>query len=198
MEQEQEQEQIETKILNKNLKWYAMNIASNQEKSIKKNILKEIGLTGLENYITNLEIPMKKELTFKNGKKVIKERITMPGYLLIEADLTNGEIIPMMKNMKGVFGFITSTRDKGADAKPAPLRNFEVDRLLERTGEITEEDLILRFVKGDVVRILEGPFATFEGEITTIDEQKKRVDVMVIIFGRETPLNLEFNQIDKL
>lgn len=187
----------QVKTINGNLKWYALSVMSNQEKSVKKNILREVDRNELDSVVTNIEIPMEKILSFKNGKKIIKEKITMPGYLLIEADLTYGEIMPILKRTTGVFGFISDSRGKDENSKPQPLRKNEVERLLN-IEEDKDEDLLWTFATGDPVKILSGPFATFEGEITAINDEKKKMNVNVMIFGRETPVELDYTQVDKL
>ena len=186
-----------TQNKNTELKWYAINVISNQEKSIKKNILREIERNKLENIITNIEIPTEKILSFKNGKKIVKEKLTMPGYILIEANLNYGETIPIIKNTKGVFGFISDGRGKNENSRPQPLRQSEVDRLLN-IEEVSDDKLIWSFNVGDSVKILQGPFATFNGTITSINDEKQKMGVNVVIFGRETPLELEYTHVDKL
>lgn len=178
------------------LKWYAINVMSNQEKSIKKNILREIERNGLEEVIQSVEIPMEKVLTFKNGKKHVKEKITMPGYILLEADLSYGEVMPIIKHTQGVFGFISNGR-KSENTRPQALRLSEVQRMLDIKEE-ADDDLLWAFEVGNAVKILQGPFATFEGVITSINDEKQKMNVNVMIFGRETPVELDYVHVDKL
>lgn len=179
------------------LKWYALNVMPNQEKSIKKNILREIERNNLGNAISSVEIPIEKILTFKNGKKSVKEKITMPGYILIEADLNNGEVLPIVKNTQGVFGFITDGRVKNENSRPQPLRKSEVERILN-IEEKDDDELLWKFEIGNRVKILQGPFSTFEGVITSLNEDKQKMNVNVIIFGRETPVELDYTHVDKV
>jgi transcriptional antiterminator NusG len=139
-------------------------------------------------------IPTEKVYQIRNGKKVSKERNFFPGYLLIEAALV-GEIPHMLKNITNVIGFLGDT--KGGD--PVPMRQSEVNRILGRVDEMAEnaEEMNIPYVIGETVKVTDGPFNGFNGIIEEINEEKKKLKVMVKIFGRKTPLELSFMQVEK-
>ena len=131
----------------------------------------------------------------RNGKKILKERPYYPGYLMVEANLT-GEIPHMIKNIPGVISFLSLT--KGGD--PVPMRKSEVNRMLGRMDELSEfaVDVEIPFVVGESIKVIDGPFNGFNGVIEKIHEDKKKLEVKVRIFGRETPLELSYMQVEKL
>ena len=152
---------------------------------------------GLTDYVSQVLIPTEKIYQVKNGKKVSTERIFYPGYILIEAVLT-GEIQHIIRNLPHVSGFLTE-KQGGKDKEPSPLRQSEVNRILGRVDELIdkEEEIITPFVVGEAVKVVDGPFNGFDGTIEEILEDKKKLKVMVKIFGRKTILELNFVQVVK-
>lgn len=177
----------ETKL--KNAKWYALRVVSGKEKKAIENLEFELNVNDLNKFISNLLLPMEREFKLRNGKKVSREKLTFPGYLLMEAEL-NGELERVVKRTNFIIEFIG---DKG---RPTPLKQKEVDRII---GNIEEnEDMThVPFFVGEFINIIDGPFSTFKGEITHVDEAKQNLKVNVSIFGRVTPVNLSYLQVDK-
>ena len=177
------------------LKWYVLKAISGQESKVKTYIETEIKRVGYESYGTQVIIPTEKVIQMRNGKKILKERPYYPGYLMVEANLT-GEIPHMIKNIPGVISFLSLT--KGGD--PVPMRKSEVNRMLGRMDELSEfaVDVEIPFVVGESIKVIDGPFNGFNGVIEKIHEDKKKLEVKVRIFGRETPLELSYMQVEKL
>ena len=173
-------------------KWYVVRAISGNEKKIKQILENEISNQNLQEYISQVLIPMEKVYMIRNGKKVSKERNFFPGYVLIEAVLT-GEIPHIVRNVPGVLGFL------GAKGEPHPLRPSEVKRLLGKFDELSEqgEEVNIPYIIGETVTVIDGPFNSFSGVIEEINEEKKKLKVMVKIFGRKTPLELSFMQVQK-
>lgn len=175
-------------------KWYVIRAISGQEKKVKQYIETEIAHLGMENHVSQVLIPTEKIYQIKNGKKVSKERSYFPGYVLIEANLI-GEIPHVIKNIPGVIGFLGAK----ANQPPVPLRQSEINRILGKVDELAEsgEELNIPFIVGETVKVVDGPFNSFSGVIEEINEEKKKLKVMVKIFGRKTPLELSFMQVEK-
>lgn len=175
-------------------KWYVVRAVSGQEKKVKDYIEMEIKRNGLQDYVSQLLIPTEKVYQIRNGKKVSKERNFFPGYVLIEAAL-EGEVPHIIKGVTNVIGFLGT--EKGG--QPVPLRTSEVNRILGKVDELAEsdEELTIPFIVGETVKVIDGPFNNFTGVIEEINEEKKKLKVMVKIFGRKTPLELGYMQVDK-
>lgn len=175
-------------------KWYVVRTAGSKEKKAKENIEREIKRLGLENYVTQVLIPTEKVYQVRNGKRVSTERIFYPGYVLVEAVLT-GEIQHVLRNIPYVSGFLTEGKEK----EPVPLRDSEVNRILGRVDDLLdkEEETVTPFTVGEAVKVSDGPFSGFDGTIEEISEDKKKLKVMVKIFGRKTLLELNFAQVVK-
>ncbi|MCX6280785.1 MAG: transcription termination/antitermination protein NusG [Bacteroidetes bacterium] len=173
-------------------KWYVVRAISGNEKKVKQILENEIAIQHLQESISQVLIPMEKVYMIRNGKKVSKERNFFPGYVLIEAILT-GEIPHLIRNIPGVLGFL------GAKGEPHPLRPSEVKRILGKFDELSEqgEEVNIPFIIGETVTVIDGPFNSFSGVIEEINEEKKKLKVMVKIFGRKTPLELSFMQVQK-
>lgn len=176
-------------------KWYVVRAVSGQEKKVKDYIEMEIKRNGLQDYVSQLLIPTEKVYQIRNGKKVSKERNFFPGYVLIEAAL-EGEVPHIIKGVTNVIGFLGA--EKGG--KPVPLRQSEVNRILGKVDELAESDeaLSIPYIVGETVKVIDGPFNNFTGVIEEINEEKKKLKVMVKIFGRKTPLELGYMQVDKV
>lgn len=175
-------------------KWYVIRAISGKEKKVKETIESEVKHLKLTSYVSQVLIPMEKFYQIRDGKKVSKERNYFPGYVLMEADLT-GEIAHMLKQLPNVIGFLGA--EKGGD--PVPLRISEVNRILGKVDELaeTEEAIHNPYHVGESVKVIDGPFNGFNGVIEEINEEKKKLKVMVKIFGRKTPLELSFMQVEK-
>ena len=175
-------------------KWYVVRAIGGKEQKVKEYMEREIATLGYEKYISNILVPTEKVFQIRNGKKITKERNYFPGYVLIEAALV-GEIPHMIKAIPNVIGFLGV--EKGGD--PAPMRKSEINRILGKVDELSEqgEFVNIPFVIGESVKVIDGPFNSFSGIIEEINEEKKKLKVMVKIFGRKTPLELGFMQVEK-
>lgn len=173
-------------------KWYVVRAISGQEKKVKTYIENELAKNQLSEYVPEVLIPMEKVYQIKNGKKTSKERSFFPGYILIHANLT-GEVPSIITGINGVVGFL------GPKDNPTPLRASEVNRILGTVDEQTErgETMIEPFIVGESVKVNDGPFSGFSGVIEEVYEEKKKLKVMVKIFGRKTPLELNYVQVEK-
>ena len=175
-----------------NKKWYVIRAVSGNEKKVKQYIESEINRLGMTDYVSQVLIPTEKVYQIRKGKKISKERNYFPGYVLIEAQLT-GEIPHIIKDVPGVLGFL------GSQGEPVPLRQVEVNRILGKVDELAEqaEEMTIPFMVGEAVTVIDGPFNSFSGVIEEINEEKKKLKVMVKIFGRKTPVELSFMQVEK-
>jgi transcriptional antiterminator NusG len=178
----------------KTKRWYVLRAIGGKEKKVKEYIENEIANGDLKGFVEQVLIPTEKVYQIRNGKKISKERNFFPGYVLIEATLA-GEVVHIIKSVPNVIGFLGDT--KGGD--PVPMRQSEVNRILGRVDELAEagEELTIPFVVGETVKVIDGPFSGFNGTIEAINEEKKKLQVMVRIFGRKTPLELSFLQVEK-
>jgi transcription termination/antitermination protein NusG len=174
-------------------KWYVLRVVNGKEKKIKQYIDSEISRLGMKDYVSQVLIPIEKVIQVRAGKKVSKERNIFPGYIMLEGILV-GEIPHMLKNITGVIGFLGS---KSGEA--VPLRQSEINRILGKVDEMAgaEETMLNQFTVGEQVKVIDGPFNTFSGVIEEINEEKKKLKVMVKIFGRKTPLELNYVQVEK-
>lgn len=177
------------------LKWYVLKAISGQENKVKAYIESEVKRLNLEDYVTQVVIPMEKVIQVRNGKKVPKEKPFYPGYLMVEANLI-GEIPHIIKNIPGVISFLSLT--KGGD--PVPMRKSEVNRMLGKMDELSEfaTEMEIPFVVGESVKVIDGPFNGFNGTVEKILEDKKKLEVSVMIFGRKTPMELSYMQVEKV
>ncbi len=175
-------------------KWYVLRAIGGKEKKVKEYIENEIANGDLKDFVDQVLIPTEKVYQIRNGKKISKERNFFPGYVLIEAALV-GEVAHTLRNIPNVIGFLGDT--KGGD--PVPMRQNEVNRILGKVDELSEndEEISVPFVVGETVKVVDGPFNGFNGTIEGINEEKKKLQVMVKIFGRKTPLELSFMQVVK-
>lgn len=175
-------------------KWYVVRAVSGKEKKVRDYIQLELSRMGYAELVPQVLIPTEKIYQIRNGKKISKERSFFPGYILIEAALS-GEIIHTIKNITNVIGFLGA--EKGGD--PVPLRQAEVNRILGKFDELAESEaeINIPFIVGESVKVIDGPFNNFTGIIEEINEEKKKLKVMVKIFGRKTPLELNYMQVEK-
>ena len=175
-------------------KWYVLRAIGGKEKKVKEYIENEIANAGLQEFVSQVLIPTEKVYQIRNGKKISKDRNFFPGYVLIEACLV-GEIPHLLKSIPNVIGFLGDTKS----GDPVPMRQSEVYRILGRVDEMAElgEEMNVPFVVGETVKVIDGPFNGFNGIIEKINDEKKKLEVMVKIFGRKTPLELSFMQVEK-
>ncbi len=175
-------------------KWYVVRAVSGKEKKVKEYLELEIARMKLTDYVNQVLIPTEKVFKIQNGKKVNKEKAFLPGYVLIVAALV-GEVTHVIKSIPNVIGFLGT--EKGGD--PVPMRMAEVNRILGKVDElsVTEEELKIPFVIGESVKVIDGPFNNFSGVIDEINEEKKKLKVMVKIFGRKNLLELNYMQVEK-
>jgi len=179
-----------------NKKWYVLKTVSGQETKVKTYVENEIQYHKLQDFVGQIVVPMEKVIQIRNGKKVQKEKVHYPGYVMIEADLV-GEVPHIIRNISGVISFLSAT--KGGD--PLPMRQAEVNRMLGRVDELAESDdnlMTIPYLVGETVKVIDGPFNGFNGTIENINEDKRKLEVMVMIFGRKTPLELNFMQVEKV
>ena len=175
-------------------KWYVVRAIGGQENKAKDFLESEISAAGLSDYVGQILIPTEKVLQIRNGKKVTKERNHFPGYVFVECALV-GEVPHVIRNTPSVIGFLGA--EKRGD--PLPLRAHEVSRMLGRMDELaeSEEELAIPYKVGETVKLGDGPFNGFHGTIEEINEEKRKLKVMVKIFGRKTPVELGFLQVEK-
>jgi len=176
-------------------KWYVVRAVSGQENKVKNYIETEINRLGLSDYVSQVLVPTEKVVQIKDGKKISKEKVYFPGYIMVEANLT-GEIPHIIKSITNVIGFLGET--KGGDA--VPLRQSEVNRMLGKVDElaVNADTIAIPFSSGETVKVIDGPFNGFNGTIEKVNEEKRKLEVMVKIFGRKTPLELSFMQVEKV
>jgi len=177
---------------NDQFKWYVVRAITGQEKKVKAMMESELAYEKLLDYVPQILIPTQKVYEIKNGKKTSREKSYFPGYILVQANLV-GEVVPTIKSINGVVGFLG---DKG---EPEPMRQSEVNRILGQVDEANEvgESMIEPFIVGEFVKVTDGPFSGFNGVIEEVNEEKKKLKVMVKIFGRKTPLELNYIQVEK-
>ena len=175
------------------LKWYVVRAISGKEKKVKQYIDAEINRLGISHLVPQVLIPMEKYYQMRDGKKIAKERNFYPGYVLMEAQL-DAEIEHIIKNINSVIGFLG---DKAGNA--IPLRQGEVNRILGKVDEMSSqgETMNVPYYVGEGVKVMDGPFNGFSGVIEEINEEKKKLKVMVKIVGRRMPLELNYMQVEK-
>ncbi|MER2089287.1 transcription termination/antitermination protein NusG [Sporosarcina sp. JAI121] len=173
--------------------WYVVHTYSGYENKVKANLEKRVETMGMSDKIFRVVIPEEEETDFKDGKKRVVLKKTFPGYVLVEIIMTDDSWY-VVRNTPGVTGFIGSS---GGGAKPTPLLPEEVEFILKQMG-VKEGKIEIDFTLGEMVEVLEGPFANFQGKVEEIDEDKGKVKVSVDMFGRETKMELDFEQVQKL
>ena len=176
-------------------KWYVVRAVSGQENKIKSYIESDIARLGLSDFVEEVLVPTEKVIQIRNGKKVNKERNYFPGYIMIKANLS-GEVPHIIRSITNVIGFLGET--KGGE--PVPLRKAEVNRMLGKVDELSvqSENVVIPFKIGETIKVIDGPFNCFNGNIEKVNEEKRKLEVMVKIFGRKTPLELSYMQVEKV
>ena len=175
-----------------NKKWYVLRAISGKEGKVKEYIDAYVKHRGIEDKVSQVLIPTEKVVQVRNGKRVVKERTYLPGYVLVEAELV-GDIAFTLRNTPNVLGFLV-----GMD-EPTPVRQSEINRILGTVDELqeTSDESLLEFSVGEVVKVNAGPFSGFSGVIEEVNASRKTLKVMVKIFGRSTPVDLGYMQVDK-
>ena len=175
-----------------NTRWYIVHAHSNFEKKVAASIREQAAQRGLEEKFDEILVPTENVVEVRKGRKVNAERKFFPGYVLVKCDLSD-EIYHLIKNTPKVTGFL------GADKKPAPISDAEATRIKGQVADGVERPKAsISFEIGESVRVADGPFASFNGTIEEIDEGRSRVKVAVSIFGRATPVELEYTQVEKV
>ena len=175
-------------------RWYSVSVLSNFEKKVAEAIRQAVAEKGLEDEIGDVVVPTEEVIEIRRGKKVTSERRFMPGYVLVHMDLSD-KTYHLVNSINRVTGFL------GSQGKPMPMRDHEVNEMLSRSGqggvEVAPRNLI-RFEVGEKVNVTDGPFEGFSGMVEEVDEISSRIKVTVSIFGRPTPVELEFTQVAKI
>ncbi len=183
------------------MKWYVLRTAGTKEKKAKDYLEKEIERSGLQNQVGQVLVPVKREIVTKNGKRKVVERLLFPGYVLIQAQLS-GELEYIIRNLiPGMSGFLTEKKTTGSQTEriPVPIRDEEAMRILGEQDENVDNaaETQVNYEVGESVKITDGPFSGFSGTVEAIEEDRSRLKVIVVIFGRKTLLELSFTQVTK-
>lgn len=174
------------------MRWYIVHTYSNFEKKVAEAIREKAAATGLAETFEEILVPTEKVVEMRRGRKIDTERKFFPGYVLVRMDMTD-EAYHLIKNTPKVTGFL------GADNRPTPISDAEAQRILQQVQEgIERPKPSMRFDIGEQVRVADGPFASFNGTVEEVDEERARLKVAVSIFGRATPVELEYGQVEKL
>jgi transcriptional antiterminator NusG len=176
-------------------KWYVVRAVGGQENKVKAYIDTEISRLGLSDYVDQVLVPKEKVIQIRNGKKLTVEKVYFPGYIMVEANLA-GEVPHVIKSVTGVIGFLGEVKG----GVPVPLRRSEVNRMLGKVDELSveNENIAIPYIIGETVKVVDGPFNGFDGTVEKVNEEKRKLEVMVKIFGRKTPLELSYTQVDKI
>lgn len=171
-------------------KWYVIHTYSGYEEAVAKNLMQRVKSLGMEDKIFNVLVPKEKKIKIKNGKREIVEEKIYPGYVLVEMIVTDDSWY-VVRNTPNVTGFL------GSGTTPIPVADSEIQQLLKRM-EIKEPEYKIEFRIGDLVKIIDGPFKDFDGKVSEIDRERGKVKVLINLFGRDTPIELDSLQIKKL
>lgn len=173
-------------------RWYIVHTYSNFEKKVAESIKEQAAAAGLQDLFEEVLVPMEEVVEVRRGRKVSSERKFFPGYVLVKMEMTD-EAYHLIKNTPKVTGFL------GAENKPIPISEEEAQRILHQVKEGVERPKpSVTFEIGEQVRVADGPFASFSGYVEEVDEERSRLKVAVSIFGRATPVELEYGQVEKL
>lgn len=177
-----------------NMKWYVLKAISGKEQKVKEYI--EAACATNEDYaqyVSQVLIPTEKVVQLRNGKRVVKDRVLLPGYVLVECNMCD-ECYPKLRNVPNVLGFLSNSKDM----KPSPVRQADINKLFGTIDEaMVEAQIEETYLLGESVKVIEGPFSGFNGIIDEIQADKKKLKVIVTIFDRQTPLELGYNQVEK-
>ena len=184
----------------KESKWYVLRVVSGKERSVKEYLDKDIARNGWTNTIRQIFLPMEKVFKVQNGKKVMREKNYFPGYVMLEVEdgkLTD-DIVQHVSNISNIMHFLTD--GKGSKGNIISLRKSEVNKMLGEVDEMNDVGVTISepFIVGEIIKIIEGPFNDFNGVIEEVNDEKKKLKVTVKIFGRSTPVELNYMQVEKL
>jgi transcriptional antiterminator NusG len=193
-------EVIENVVVEKESKWYVLRVVSGKERSVKEYLDKDIARNGWTKTIRQVFLPMEKVFKVQNGKKVMREKNYFPGYLMLEVEdgkLTD-DIVQHVSNISNIMHFLTD--GKGSKGNIISLRKSEVNKMLGKVDEMNDVGVTISepFIIGETIKIIEGPFNDFNGVIEEVNDEKKKLKVTVKIFGRSTPVELNYMQVEKL
>jgi len=173
-------------------RWYIVHTYSNFEKKVMESLKEQAAQKGLQDLFEQVIVPTEEVVEIRRGRKIKSERRFFPGYVLAKIDLTD-EVFHLIKNTPKVTGFL------GSGSKPVPISDAEANRILNQVAEGVEKPKsTIRFEIGEQVRVADGPFASFNGQVEEVDEERSRLKVAVSIFGRPTPVELEYGQVEKV
>jgi transcriptional antiterminator NusG len=184
----------------KESKWYVLRVVSGKERKVKEYLDKDISRSGWTDIIKQIFLPMEKVYKVQNGKKVMREKNYFPGYVMLE--VTDGkltdDIIQHISNISNVMHFLTD--GKGSKGNIISLRKSEVNKMLGKVDEMNDQGVTMSepFIVGETIKIIEGPFNDFNGVIEEVNDEKKKLKVTVKIFGRSTPVELNYMQVEKI
>ena len=190
----------EVVVEQKDSKWYVLRVVSGKERSVKEYLDKDISRNGWTSVIKQIFLPMEKVFKVQNGKKVMREKNYFPGYVMLEVEdgkLTD-DIVQHVSNISNIMHFLTD--GKGSKGNIISLRKSEVNKMLGRVDEMNDVGVTISepFIVGETIKIIEGPFNDFNGVIEEVTDEKKKLKVTVKIFGRSTPVELNYMQVEKL
>jgi transcription termination/antitermination protein NusG len=191
---------MEAVVQQQETKWYVLRVVSGKERSVKEYLDKDISRSGWTEIIKQVFLPMEKVYKVQNGKKVMREKNYFPGYVMLE--VTDGkltdDIVQHISNITNVMHFLTD--GKGSKGNIISLRKSEVNKMLGRVDEMNDQGVTMSepFIVGETIKIIEGPFNDFNGVIEEVNDEKKKLKVTVKIFGRSTPVELNYMQVEKL
>ncbi len=174
-------------------RWYVVNTYAGHENRVKENLERRVESMGIQDYLFRVLVAEEPEIEIKNGKQVEKMKNMFPGYVFVEMRMTD-EAWYVVRNTPGVTGFIGSS---GGGAKPFPVSPDEMESILRRMGQ-SDKKVVVDFAVGDTVRILNGPFSGMEGRISSMNDQTQIASVMTLLFGRETPTDINYNDLQKV
>ncbi len=181
-------------------KWYVLRVVSGKERKVKEYLDKDIIRSGWQEIIKQIFLPMEKVYKVQNGKKVMREKNYFPGYVMMEVldGKLNDDIVQHISNISNVMHFLTD--GKGSKGMIISLRKSEVNKMLGKVDEMNDQGVTMSepFIVGETIKIIEGPFNDFNGVIEDVNDEKKKLKVSVKIFGRSTPVELSYMQVEKL
>ena len=183
------------------LQWYVLRAVSGQEKKAKGYIEGEINRRKLSEVLAQVLIPTEKIVEMRNGKKYTREKSFFPGYVLIQADLNQPEVAAVVLNIPGILGFLgLEGKAIAGGVKPTPLRMSEVNRILGKVDEESEKGATLQggFLVGESIKVIDGPFADMVGIIEDVFDERKKLNVIIKIFGRDTPAEFSYSEVEKI
>ena len=187
-------------IVKDDSKWYVLRVVSGKERKVKEYLDKEVNRSGWSETIKQVFLPMEKVYKVQNGKKVMREKNYYPGYVLLEVanGKLNDDVVQHISSISNVMHFLTD--GKGSKGNIICLRKAEVNKMLGKVDEMSEQGITMNepFIIGETIKIIEGPFNDFNGVIEEVNDDKKKLKVTVKIFGRSTPVELNYMQVEKM